>query len=298
MSFAFTPGQDVEEGVRQLAGREISKALAATEDDGADIAVLVHGLRRRCKKVRGLLRLVRPVMKGYKLENRAFRQAARQLGNVRDAGAMVETFDALLEHDRALGAPVIGDMGHGVRVTLVERAAEVQANRAELLGDFRKAMAAAEKRARHWQIGKRGFASLQGGLEASYAGMRDDYKLARRSGKAADLHEWRKDTKHHWYHTRLLVPFAPSVLGARAEQIDQLGRWLGDHQNLAVLNAFLAQPDTGLAEQAIERVRSAVGARQAELEQQALALGRELVAERPEALAKRYRAYWTLGERS
>lgn len=298
MSFAFTPGQNVEAAVRQIAGREIGKALAATEDDGAEIAVLVHALRRRCKKVRGLLRLVRPEFKDYKLENRAFRQAAQQLGGVRDAGAMVETFDALLEFDRELDAPMIGDAGYGVRVTLVERASAVHANRAALLGDFRMAMAASEKRVRRWRLDKGGFGALEGGLVASYRAMRDGLRQAARSGKAADLHEWRKDTKHHWYHTRLLMPFAPTVLGARAAQIHQLGEWLGDHQNLAVLETHLQRADSGVKPQTVERVRATIGIKQAELERASLALGRELVAERPVALGKRYRTYWNTSERN
>ena len=296
MSFAFEPGQKVEASVRRIAGEEIAKALAAAEDEQQDIALLVHALRRRCKKLRGLLRLVRPAFSDYKMENRAFRDAARQLGNVRDAGAMVETLDALLEFDRELDAPMIGDAGHDLRVKLVERAGAVHANRAALLGDFRLAMAAAEKRARRWRLDKGGFGALEGGLIASYRGMREGLRLAARSGKARDLHEWRKDTKHHWYHTRLLTPYAPTVLGTRAAQIDQLGEWLGDHQNLAVLAAHLQRADSGVAPHTVEQVRATIGIKQAELERASLALGRELVAERPVALGKRYRTYWNTSE--
>src|SRR5262249_22992681 len=60
----------------------------------------VHEVRKCFKRVRAVLRLVRPELgEGvYKAENSCFRDAARPLTEVRDAKIFIETVDALVEH--------------------------------------------------------------------------------------------------------------------------------------------------------------------------------------------------------
>ena len=54
----------------------------------------------RWKKLRALLRLVRPAIgdSRYRAENICFRDAARPLTLVRDAKILIETFDSILQH--------------------------------------------------------------------------------------------------------------------------------------------------------------------------------------------------------
>ena len=67
----------------------------------------VHEARKSFKKVRALLRLVRPVIPAqhYRQENTACRDAARPLTEVRDAKVLIETLDQLAQHfaDRIRG---------------------------------------------------------------------------------------------------------------------------------------------------------------------------------------------------
>ncbi len=57
----------------------------------------VHAFRKRCKKIRALLRLVRPSLGSrFRVENDRYRDMARRVAAVRDADVMVETFDNLL----------------------------------------------------------------------------------------------------------------------------------------------------------------------------------------------------------
>lgn len=56
--FHLTAGEPVADGVREIADDQLGTALAEI-DDNEDRHDAVHEVRKRCKKVRGLMRLVR-----------------------------------------------------------------------------------------------------------------------------------------------------------------------------------------------------------------------------------------------
>jgi hypothetical protein len=50
----------VQDGVRRIAVDQIDAAIAELDDKALDVHETVHQIRKRCKKLRGLIRLVRP----------------------------------------------------------------------------------------------------------------------------------------------------------------------------------------------------------------------------------------------
>lgn len=61
MAYALAQDDDtVEAGMRRIAAEQIERAIAEIDDTGLDRHETVHQVRKRCKKVRGLVRLVRP----------------------------------------------------------------------------------------------------------------------------------------------------------------------------------------------------------------------------------------------
>jgi hypothetical protein len=87
----------VEQVVRRIATEHTECAIE--EIDGREIGIdeTVHQLRKRCKKVRGLIRLVRPAF-DYGDENDRFRDVAKSLSGLRDARTAIKTYDAVVEH--------------------------------------------------------------------------------------------------------------------------------------------------------------------------------------------------------
>ena len=102
MAYAFDVGETVPEAVQRITGEQVRRAVAALEQAGGDgrdagLEPAVHDCRKRTKKLRGLLRLVRPALgKAYGPANESFRDAARELSGLRDAQAALATFDALV----------------------------------------------------------------------------------------------------------------------------------------------------------------------------------------------------------
>ena len=263
-----------------------------------DFDATVHGLRRRCKKLRGLLRLIEPRFKGFEVENHAVREAANGLSGMRDAAVMIETFDALLQFDRAGNRiPVIGTvLSDGVSGLLASQVAVLPDGgaRQQLLADFSGIMEQVGNRAKNWSIGRSGFACLAVGFEQTYRRMAEAMENAMAEDTAETMHEWRKQTKYHWHHVGLLSRTAPDLLKGPEDLLNQLGELLGDHHNLHVLDERLAGERGRFDDGGRETVRGVIAERQGVLAERAFALGRQLTAEKPGALRRRFEQYWQL----
>ncbi|HKN40971.1 MAG TPA: CHAD domain-containing protein [Acidimicrobiia bacterium] len=99
MTFTLDPAKPIPKAVRKATEKQLRKIVAAlTGQAGLDPDEAAHDARKRAKKLRALLRLVRPELGDdvYRRENRALRDAARRLSPVRDAWVLVETLDGLV----------------------------------------------------------------------------------------------------------------------------------------------------------------------------------------------------------
>src|SRR5262249_53506969 len=101
MAFELKPEETHRKGDRRLVPKQMEEALehlTGPHKESRDEAV--HEARKCFKKIRAVLRLVRPVIgeKSYREENICFRDAGRPLTEVRDAKIFIETLDQLAEH--------------------------------------------------------------------------------------------------------------------------------------------------------------------------------------------------------
>jgi CHAD domain-containing protein len=283
MAYAFKQTSGVADQVRAIAIEQIDKGLDAIGAND-DFDKTVHTLRKCSKKLRALLKLVRPAFEDYEPEKEAIKAIAAQFSVARDAAVMVETLSGL-------GEPA----GEPVLERLKERARHLRSQMGEetLLASARSQLEDLRQRARGWSFGASGRAIVLPGLRKSYSRFRKGFAKASESGDSETIHEWRKAAKTHWYHTRLFEPAAPDVLGGALVNLDKLGTMLGDHQNLAVLASWI---ETNIlpGDDALERLRATIDARERELAKASLALGRQFVVEKPAALALRFEQYWQM----
>ncbi len=288
--------EDVQAAVRRIACAQIDRALSEIDDPENGLDETVHQLRKRCKKLRGLLRLVRPAMTGYGPDNAAFRDAARRLSDFRDADALIETYDALMAHfegaaDRRAFGPV------RARLTRDARADRQTGDPEVALAEVRAALVAARARAAGWSLDADGADAIAGGLGKTYKRARKAMQRAWASPSDEAMHDWRKRMKYHWYHVRLLQEANPEMMRPRAGAADALGDLLGDHHDLAVLESRLDAAPDDFRGADLETFRALLRQRKAALEEEAFAQGRVLLAERRKALVKRVKAYWKTWEK-
>jgi hypothetical protein len=120
---------------------------------------------------------------------------------------------------------------------------------------------------------------------------------ARKSNRAADFHEWRKETKALWYALRLVGGGSRPIASA-TRALHSAEQWLGEDHNLVILCATLTK-DCVLRERPgdIERLHDAVGRSQARLRRQAISRTRVVFAVRPRDYAARVARAYRLRDR-
>ena len=294
MSFAFSQRRHIEQQVRQIAGEQIAKGIKECRGGTDTFDDVVHGLRRRCKRLRGLLRLIEPHFDRFDRENKAFRKAANGLSSTRDAAVMEESWSAVVSFDSKHRSNLAPDLARTVTDALKSRSeAAAQTEPDKLLGAFRELFEAAQDRAQHWQVDGKGFGQLGDGLEKTYRAVRRGLLEAEESQTPEAFHDWRKVVKYHWHHVGLFAPAAPAMLKDRKDALGDLGDLLGDHHNLAVLQETLAEMKA-VARGETDDVRGAVAALQQKLGAEAFVLGRQLAAESSSGLRRRFERYWAL----
>jgi CHAD domain-containing protein len=293
MAFHFVEGESAADGIRRIAREQIDGAIEKVSDSHLAEAEKVHELRKHCKKLRAVLRLVRPSLDDlYAQQNAYFRDAAQSLAPLRDAQIVVDAYDRTATRYRVRGrfAPV--------RRRLVERRKRLREALKDLDHRFHHVaglMEDAREYPARWPIDADGIAAWQPGFEQTYRKARRSMACAYQDPTPEQFHEWRKSEKYHWYHTRLLRPLWQAALGPRVDAGDELGEMLGAHHDLVVLRATLvAEVDELGGKRLVGALAELVDRHRVELEAGAKLLGQRLLAEKAKRIGQRYAAYWSV----
>ncbi|MBD3675179.1 MAG: CHAD domain-containing protein [Planctomycetaceae bacterium] len=152
MAYRLRQSKSVQTSLRKVATEQIDKAIDEINDADLDAHETVHQVRKRCKKLRGLIRLVRPVFDDYQDENTCFRDAARALSDIRDAQSQLECLDDLRSYyERPLDDTAFSSLQQQLTKNR-DRAAEEAGDLDEKLGEFLHTMQTAKQRVAEWTI--------------------------------------------------------------------------------------------------------------------------------------------------
>jgi len=289
----------MQDEIRRVAAERLDGAIERLDqanrgpDPGIEFDTLVHEVRKRCKAARGLARLVRPALGDhFGSFDRAVRDAATQLSTLRDAHALLATFDGLLatrpddEVVRSMRErQVVMSMG-ATRAAVGADDGRIDAARA-LLSQARIA-------SQRWTI-PRGFDTIEAGINATYRQGRKSLRQVRTDPTDHRLHDWRRAVKYLWYQIRLVHDAAPSVLDPLVDELDRLAEALGDDHDLTVLVELLDRhPDDYGTTDDVAHVRKLARHHQRELRERAVRCGATIYAEPDHAFADRIARYWNL----
>ena len=291
MAFRFEQDDaGLRAGLVRIAREETRRAQAEIADDALSTERTIHQARKRTKRLRGLMRLLRPAFPDYRAEATHLRNAARGLSRLRDRDVMIATHDALMDRtgaDRRRYAPV------RAHLTRARNRVAAEADPQAALDTYAGEMAAIGDRAGAWPLTGKDAKALRAGLERTWARARKAMKTAKTSGDIEALHAWRKRVKDHWYQARLLTPVAPQLFRERAKQAGALGEILGDIHDLDVYRAHLDGPEaSGLDPVRRGELVELASTRIGELEREAFALGKALFAQPPGEMAAEGAAAW------
>jgi len=295
MSYRFKTQETIPIGIKRIADEQIESAIyKLTRSIKANRAEAIHSARKHFKKLRALVRLVRDDVgqEAYKRENVCFRDAGRELSDVRDAEVRVETFNQLIDHYRDSLDP---DQFEGIRQVLIdayETARKSQGPDKQEIAAIVSDWEAAQARIQGWEIHNE-WEALEGGLQRVYKrGYRAFFEACEQT-TPENLHEWRKRVKYLWYHLRILSPMWPKTLKTMRKQTKKLSDLLGDDHDLTVLRTFIVDdPEVFADDEQLGVLLALIQRRKLELQTKARFLGQRLYAEKPKAFSARMREYW------
>lgn len=285
MPYRFQRGEPVPAEVQRIAREQLQGAIDGLRGKRRrDEAI--HEARKSIKKVRALMRLVKPGLGAlYARENTRLRDAGRGLSTFRDDAAVIQTFDDLVD-PRALPSIRRGLRLHKMRTekqTDVKGA--VQAIAAELDSTL--------SRVAKWPLSADGFDALGHGFEQTCRKGARAMAAVQKHPRAEGFHEWRKRVKDHWYHIRLLESVWPDMMAGHKKTLKDLEAWLGADHNLEVLRSKVtAEPEFYGAPADIETLLHLIGKRQRELRRRALESGERVYLEDPAAFRHRLHRLW------
>ena len=246
-------------------------ALADAADSGMSGDRKVHSIRKRCKKVRGLLRLVRPLMcDAFDDEDRRLRNAFRELATVREMSAR---------------AGVLASLGDD------EPECHPSAATAAALAAATQLLAASLEDIDDWPLDLHGFVDLGPGFAQTYRKLLKVWQQVLLEPSDANYHELRKWTKYHWYHVRILERINKKKLRPRRNALRKMQLELGEAHDFSLL---VDQP--GNDETDDELLRHAQG-RAERLYEKALERGREVFAVSVNVLVADHSRWWLTWDR-
>lgn len=294
MAYRLKRSESVPEGIKRIVISEIDSAAEALRNcEGNDRDKAIHETRKSLKKIRGALRLVQPELgEMYREENEWFRDLGRQLSEIRDAQAIGEVFEALVQRNADSSEKEAMDgIRRGIEAAKREKEESVDIDRLILSTfDFLKG---AHDRVSAWPLRRDGFTAIAGGLKLTYRNGRRALAKVQRNPNPLTYHGFRKRVKDHWYHIRLLESLWTETLQAREASLHDLETWLGDDHNLVVLGEQLEnEPEKYGGPQDIPLFRALADRHQEELRNNSIALGERLYEEKPRDFIQRMEKLW------
>jgi len=278
MAFGISRSEDFGAAYRRLILEDIAAARAGLLDANLSPEEGVHGARRRLKRIRSIMRVLRPALgRQYEAYRDDIRSVARGLAVFRDA----DVLQTMATDLRTVSAPD--------QRALIERAITSldkpppNRRRGSLIPVLR-ALEELELDAEDLPEPKDGKALYLRATRRAYRTGRRTMKLARRGRAATDFHRWRKDAKDLWHLLVLGGKRLPKRMRRHAARVDTLAEILGLDHDYWITGEHIARVAGDLSNQ--EATRHLVAARRKRLQKKALKRGARLYRLRPRAFRK------------
>ncbi|HSU33256.1 MAG TPA: CHAD domain-containing protein [Bryobacteraceae bacterium] len=294
MAYHLEPHKPIAGEIKRVLKEEAMRTaeqLRSAKNPGGEKAI--HEARKGVKKIRAALRLVQAELGSvYREENVRFRDIGRTLSELRDAGAMVETFDGLR---KLYKSEVDRQAWDSLRRILEKRKQETERslNAEQLFQDYPHQLEAVAEEVDNWPLDGNGFSVLAPGLKKAFRRGREAMQEAQRNPTPENFHEWRKRVKDHWYHVRLLHNIWSDMMESYGDVLKDIQTWLGDDHNLTVLEGLITDANGQAGGGKNMKDLLVVMARhQARLREQATIAGIRVYREKPKRLVQAMTFLW------
>lgn len=258
--------------------------------------VNIHEMRKTCKKLRALLRMLRPAMDrgSFHTLDRAIRDFARQLAELRDSKVMLDTIEHIEHHF----APVLHEQALTPVHEALRRMTQTQDDAPAVsldLAAIQTRLADIMTAVDQANYGHIDDETLLDGIVDCYRHGRRAFAHMQASPDTESGHTLRRQAKYQYYQLRMLVAWNESELKTVVSDFHRLEETLGKDHDLAVLGELLVAH----AEICPERVHrellhALIESRRITLMSQALRTARKLYRDKPGKYRQRLETAYTL----
>jgi CHAD domain-containing protein len=240
MAYTIGSSEHIGEALIRLARADLHAVRTGLSGRGPASA-RIHRARQRLKRVRSLLKVLRPACaESADLARAKATEAARLLAGARDADAAAESARELLLESAQAREIALDQLVS----SLADEAVASHYRTPPIYRVVRLVEEADEALAKTDPSGFAGRKLLQTALRRAYRRGHKAWRRARSSLAMPDLHRWRKDVKHLWHLLRLARKRLPADAKKNARQLEKISSLLGlDHDNAILAGKLVDRPD-------------------------------------------------------
>ncbi|UII30588.1 CHAD domain-containing protein [Fulvivirga ulvae] len=296
MSLQLKRSEDFSKGIVRMIDEEIAKAHDMLKGNPAQNRhETIHELRKIFKELRAIFRLIRDEIgeHEFKQENIFYRDLGRQVSEIRDRTAVIETVEQLRaqygdEFNGHVFKPLIDYQLHE------RQKLEDEYIKNDVPGYLQSQLHNKLKEQRSWTLSVKAFDQIAPSLKRVYKRGLNSLKIAMISQATEDLHEWRKRVKYLRYQIDTLSRIWPGILGSLEDELHDLSDLLGFDHDLSIIQkqisdmlvVFEDPVDKALVVTIIEHYRS-------QMQKHAFIKGQNCYYEKPSVFIDRIHAYWS-----
>jgi CHAD domain-containing protein len=283
-------GEPLGTGVLRVAEDLIDSIMAPEEHPEVAEGEYIHYVRTTIKRLRALLRLIRPVVGEtfFNRENDRLRKAGKRLAIARDAEVARETLKNLSVSGKpekeAVAAALAGLEG-----------------KAESGTNLEKALSFTKEDLKETKRNLQELRSINGEWAVVGTGLQDVYRQSRKRMNTAledrgdeAFHKWRIRVKNLFYELELLEPVWPKRMEKMTARLSKLQDKIGLDHDIAVLKAFLRKtPEKFGGSEAVDRVIRRLEEKSQKLRGAAEPLGEKIFAQKPRRFARKLGRHWS-----
>jgi len=228
--------ESVPEGIARINRELCEHARRIIGSDATRTDSMVFELRKSIKKLRAILRIVRPALdrKPCSKLDRLMREFGRELGGLRDSTVLIDTLASLLgrfkPYPRESAMLPVSEALHCRYQVALE---DFTHNNDEL--SLTSGFNVIETRVLNLDLHRISRAKLLAGMQKTYRRCRTGLQKLHAEPSTENSHDLRRQVKYAWNQLRLIHKWEHGMFKPMVADLDRLGRLLGEDSDIALL---------------------------------------------------------------
>lgn len=241
MAYLIRRRKSLDAEIRRVLTAQLRHATRLLDHWADDPRASVHGARLAFKRIRAVLRLIRPgAAYIYRVEDAVFRGLGHDLAQARD-------LESALQAARLLESRLPTQSGRNalrrLQHSLEQRAAlEYRRNLPRIMAQARETLAAAARRVPDMPLQQLRRRDVRQGVVSTLGRSTTAGAQAALSRDAGDLHRWRIQVKYLYHQSQLMQQLLPGWAQQAGPSLKGIGQQLGQHHDLVLLDLLGSQP--------------------------------------------------------